>query len=627
MVNVPSCGFTNCESSSHLRQRNFVCKGSNNNRGVRKQVVFIGCNSCRNSSTVWRCTQCYCSMSNVIQKNNLVHDMVDVPILQFLLYFEWMSVTSTNVLEIARDNKEYIFAQLCKWNHNDESYVLIWKNHCPCCFGYLFPNIPMPLGRFGYVGYLSPNLSKVSRLRFQCSQIDAVNTKWCVTSVTIVIIVLQPVMTTEVEKHFQYRSSNELNDCGINDFVSVEKLIYNYDLIVEDGDWILLLGNTESEMQVLSMKKKGALNKHINLNSSNEIRSVSSVFAKIAGNCLPDKRADPSNEQQNNCSRKSRKNRIIKDLYNIALSTNRSSGPNGNASGMLMENIRCDIFSGKINNCVPRSSIATVLVPYYANRNSHLVTRVQPFYFGVKSNIVNDNVTNYVVSPPNCAIPKFGFIVCYKRFWHSLLDKYILEYYNIERRKAMIVQNIVVEESTNLVNGCYILEKLVHLFPENYKLNEATYKFGIEKWLKIVESVSDGNLSSMIEELCQFGRLSFVIQGVSGHCDNYDGKVKTDSNCETLESKFTILLGNKIIDDSCVSANKNEGIIPTGGLGFPRYMVYSMCNPMSDLEYHQLTSVIHLSGINSLKTHRGCSLVMNGEQQIYPYGAAITRMI
>jgi hypothetical protein len=58
---------------------------------------------------------------------------------------------------------------------------------------------------------------------------------------------------------------------------------------------------------VLSLKKKGALNKHINLNSSNEIRAVGLVFAKLAGNCLADKRADASNEQQNNCSRKSKK--------------------------------------------------------------------------------------------------------------------------------------------------------------------------------------------------------------------------------------------------------------------------------------------------------------------------------
>jgi hypothetical protein len=627
MVYVPSCGFTNCESSTQLRQRNLVCKGSNNNRGVRKQVVFIGCNSCTKNSTVWRCTQCYSEMSNAIKLNNRVHDMVDIPILQFLLFFEWRSVTSTNVLDFANDSKDYLFTQSCKWIPKEDSFVFIWKNHCPCCYCYLFPTIPMPFGKFGYESYQSPRLSKVSRLRFQCSQIDAVNKKWSVTSITIVIIVLQPVMTPDVEKHFQYRNSNELNDSGINEFISVEKLIYNYDLIVEDSEWILLLGNTESEMQVLSLKKKGALNKHINLDSSNEIRAVSSIFAKIASNCLPDKRADTTNVQQNNCSRKSKKNRIIKDLYNIALNTNRSSGPNGNASGMQIDDIRCDIFSGKVNNCVPRSSIATVLVPYYANKNSHLVTRVQPFYCGVKSNNINDNIINYVVSPPNCAIPKLGFIVSYQRFWHSLLDELFLKYYQIERRKATIVQNIVVEECTNLVNGCYILEKLVHLFPDIYKLNEATYKNGIDKWKKIVENDSNGNISLMIESLCQLGRLSFVIQGVSGHCDNYDGKVTTDSNCETLESKFTILLGNKKIDESGVSGNENVGIIPTGGLGYPRYMVYSMCNPMSDLEYHQLTKVIHLSGINTLKTHRGCSVVMNGEKHIYPYGAAMTRMI
>jgi hypothetical protein len=95
----------------------------------------------------------------------------------------------------------------------------------------------MPLGKFGNVSYQSPRLSKVSRLRFQCSQIDGVNKKWCVTSITIVIIVLQPVLTPDVEKHFQYRNSNELNDSGINEFVSViEKLINNYDLIIEDSE-------------------------------------------------------------------------------------------------------------------------------------------------------------------------------------------------------------------------------------------------------------------------------------------------------------------------------------------------------------------------------------------------------
>jgi hypothetical protein len=629
MTNVPTCGFTNCDSSCRLIQREYKCLGSNTKTIVRKKVIFVGCTKCRSNELVWRCVECYSEMGKSIQKNNRLFKMVDVAILRFLSEFEWKSITSENIMQIARCNDSWFVNIKCNWiTKDDNSQSLLWKHSCPSCYMHLFPIVPMALAPLGYLGYQPPKVTKVIRYRIQCPQIDAYGRKLDIMSVTVVVLVVQEVMTEDIEKQFLFRHVSELNHNGISNFVSVDNLIGNYDINIETDDWILLLGNSSTNMKVLSLMKKGSIEKYINSKSSNELRCLSTAFAKIAGNSLSEKLDDFSNTNRNNCSRQSKKNRIKGSIWSIALSTIRSSGPNGHAGGLQIDEIRNHLFSGRVTNGIPRTKTATIIVPYYCNRNSCLVTRIQPFYFTIKQKLSDDNF-NCISTTPNCALPKSGYITTYNRFWNTISDNDFLKYYNIKERIAISLKKIITEEASNIINGCFILEKLVHLFPNLYQINENIYKTGIEKWNKIKDSVDDGNVDIMLDRLCNSGRLSMVNHGVCGHMDNYNGKSNREQ-CETLESKFTILLGDRIDDPNFASiknANTNLGVIPTGGLGFPRYMVYSVCNPLSDLEFHQLTDVIHISGKNYIDSHRGCSVTINEQKQFFPYGAAVTRML
>jgi hypothetical protein len=642
--NVPTCGFTNAQSSKHRVTRGILCLATSTCTVTRRTQIFIGCFNCNKSSPIWRCNYCYSKFATKINNDKLYKCMVTIDVLQFMLSFNWMSIKQENIPHLAETHDQWFRLIKPNWQpakEGNNNFCLVWKDCCPCCYKFSFEKQIDNLMQGTILEQFLPHkFPRIYRHRFQCMELNENKLTFQKETNTVVVVILNPVLTKELEEKFRYRSSDELI---MNPFLSIEDdIIANYDFELQDHDWLLVLGNqnhgssVKENMNVLSLKRIGVLNKYVNLDSGNIMKNISKTIATIAANSLPEKRSDKLNIQNNNCSRILKKNILnvrkqTGDITSVALTTLRSGGPQGNAGGMNMDELSEKLFSGKVLKGIPRTITGTIIVPYYVSQNNLLVNRLQPFYVSVKEKPAEEMT---IVSPPNCAIPQYGYIAEYDKFWNSFENNEFIRYNKISKQHLNKVKLIIQAEACNLVNGCYVLKELCNLFPDRYIIEKQIYNVGIQKFQEINKDACN-DTKTCIDNLSRTGRLSMVNYRVCGHSDNYTGKANQNNvvemnKCETLESKFVIPLGAQCKNNDVSYINiyeKDRKIIPTGCLGYPMYMVHTNCKPLCDIEYHHLTNIIHLVGNNCNSTHRGCVVTMDGEKILFPFGASVTRMI
>ena len=83
------------------------------------------------------------------------------------------------------------------------------------------------------------------------------------------------------------------------------------------------------------------------------------------------------------------------------------------------------------------------------------------------------------------------------------------------------------------------------------------------------------------------GRLSMVLESTGGHCDNFTGASNIEFDDSVIESKITLMSGKvHKFHKGKSSDNFVHVALPLGSLAYPRYGVFTNCNPVSDIECH-----------------------------------------
>jgi len=124
-----------------------------------------------------------------------------------------------------------------------------------------------------------------------------------------------------------------------------------------------------------------------------------------------------------------------------------------------------------------------------------------------------------------------------------------------------------------------------------------------------------------IDALCAVGQYTSVFTPIFGHYDSF-----TDTE-QAIENKLQCILGEPDYSSSLESFLE-AGMIPPGGLAYPKYKAASLTYAMSDVEIHVLHSDIHLGprqGNTKHRFSRGAWYLSSGSKDpvLFPEGYAV----
>ena len=110
------------------------------------------------------------------------------------------------------------------------------------------------------------------------------------------------------------------------------------------------------------------------------------------------------------------------------------------------------------------------------------------------------------------------------------------------------------------------------------------YKSTFEDTLSVIMNYK-GN--SLAQYLTNKGTVSVVLQSIGGHVNNYD-RITKQNKAMYLESKMTSQIGTcSKISKEKAKENYVGTEAPPGALAYPRYGIYTNCNPMKNIESTQ----------------------------------------
>jgi hypothetical protein len=398
-------------------------------------------------------------------------------------------------------------------------------------------------------------------------------------------MVVHEIMSEEEEQKFLYNHLTNDNckytsaDYEINSFRGSE---YN------DVSITLVLGKVINcpAFRMLSCKFNNHYNSSIPSCNVSARERLSKNINFISRMSLPDCR-DPTNPNRIlnvNCTSKGK---VLLPPYR----TNRTNGIYGMGNNKNIVGLRTTLCSGRVMNSIPKMANGTIIVPYYKNDKSDMITNIVPYYVGVTS------ITPTVTKPKFNAPPSKGSIFFTKRYFEILSNEAILRKGTIKNHEREKQSKI----TTDLILASYNTALLLKHLNEHHK---SIFNFNENIYSDTIQIIDDNN-----EDLVDNGRLSLVMEPAAGHIDNYDGKVH--GRKLYIESKMTLSIGIKQdLDMPKNATNYVNNFVPAGSLAYPRFGIYTNCSPLYDIECHSLHDTVHIQNNQINPNHRG-SLVSN----------------
>jgi len=593
----PVCAFTGKHSARNRCLRIGVCSGADEKESTRRKQIYVGCKRCVGEKNImWRCAPCYAEYSHaIIKKNAIINEIMNT-----LFSIDWSNLSKVKALNNSIDLPKNIIWIICPWDSFQIS--LLWKHECPSCYELALPtgnvlSIPNSMK----ANILGPRIKmcRIINLRSRihiCKYTNRLIEK----TVRIGVVMLEPIMDVKSENDYIYKQlgDNHNGYCSIEHmFKCILKRDYEY------LDWLLTLvpsGENPNYNAILSLKKLNAFSTIFDKGSTTDRETVSANLLKCT-------RLIVEEVKDNSYSRKNNNNMIKKNINQSKYRVGRSSGPYGTINGITISKLRQIYSSGNISNSIPRNVIGTIIVPYYNNEKSSLITKIIPYYSSVNS------INHHVTKPKHNAPPRKGWISTYKKLHNFFFKKQ--ERFLVKQQTVDVIQ----EESRLLLSSALILREL-HNNCANLFLQTDTFMNTLNYYGSCInEDIVD------LTQLYQMGRISTVIEATSGHKDNYIGlgRKKTPS---ILQSKVTLCLGN-----STTKSNESVGLcgsVPIGALAYPRYQIYTNCNPMEEVEIHSLQNIVHVSRGFQDTNYRGSLSISkcNNLNKLYMNGCCITHI-
>jgi hypothetical protein len=231
------------------------------------------------------------------------------------------------------------------------------------------------------------------------------------------------------------------------------------------------------------------------------------------------------------------------------------------------------ICSGEVVNSIPKSYYGTIIIPYYKDEKSALVTKIVPYYVAV------DDPSCRVCKHPKTAPPVKGWNFSASQLVENVANCTIID--NGTNSNSRIVTKFIKAPYNAALLLKHLNEELsigIGVDPETYNNTCDLILVAMTDNSKHSEEVMTEDLGSVLSK----GSISAVLEASGGHFDIYDGTKNV-----YLESKITLAIGPPKrwsfpkTDDNCINS-----VVPTGALAYPRFGIYTNCSPLYEIEVH-----------------------------------------
>jgi hypothetical protein len=270
------------------------------------------------------------------------------------------------------------------------------------------------------------------------------------------------------------------------------------------------------------------------------------------------------------------------------------------------------ICSGEVVNSIPKSYYGTIIIPYYKDEESELVTKIVPYYIAV------DDPNYRVCKHPKTAPPVKG--------WNFNASRLLNNTAMYARNHDQIYYQIVNKFVKAPYNAALLLKHLNEDLSTGIGIDSTTYQQTIDhlSTSKHIQMTKRSKKSKFNNPVYSTGSISVVLEASGGHFDIYDR-----TNNVYLESKITLSVGKpKKINLPKEDKNFISNVVPPGALAYPWYGIYTNCSPLKEIEVHSLHDTIHLCRKDNNNCRRK-SLVIDYSSDspyswVYDEGIALT---
>jgi hypothetical protein len=334
---------------------------------------------------------------------------------------------------------------------------------------------------------------------------------------------------------------------------------------------------TENNLVVISMKFINRLKDIIPQPLPSNRLQISKALLLVSRLTVPECRISSTARQRNyNCYKKLQ-------ITQMKYRTDRSGGAFGNINSRTIDKLRTIVCSGDVINSIPKNKYGSIIVPYYANKNSKLVTKLKTYYMSVID-------YNKVCHHPKYAPPTVGWQCTSEKFYKKLEEQCLInKSFNQNFITNQVYSKVMELLQFSPYNAALILDQLNADF--DLKIDPTSYTNTLEKLFMFFTYQIPYNHGLLKKN----GRFTVVKESAGGHADNYFGSAQVKDDEIFLESKITCCDG---VAECRPNLKEDHNFInhsvPIGALAYPLYGIYSNCSPLMDIEVHGLHKIIHI---------------------------------